>query len=365
MVFLVGFVFVPLLFAVIDIPVSGSLKSPLLMMRSAPCYILFMPTFVAFFSAYSTNRLADVSWGQRAVEDGVDPGQKRIEAQAACIALFVPLMNVGFALGMAYLHLVWPLIVSIVAGIVMAIAGYTFLISLVSYLCNYACMVGRLFCHQGCRGDRTDRTGLGQGDVPIFRESSLRKSVNTFRRSLRDSVSRFGSGVPVWDPRKTATKDSGTTTERAPLLGSPEARRSFSPRSSSGGVGGRKALLATSVLAILQCSSASAGSSAVVQTINQRFTTGHPSNDLASAGVLMHQFDDLGDPMQNWLPCPKECWGKQCWCAKFSDRFSCSVINALSPPTSPDGHIGIFANSVGVYSGGFVLTPSEMRPLCS
>ena len=66
MVFLVGFVFVPLLFAVIDIPVSGSLKSPLLMMRSAPCYILFMPTFVAFFSAYSTNRLADVSWGQRA-----------------------------------------------------------------------------------------------------------------------------------------------------------------------------------------------------------------------------------------------------------------------------------------------------------
>merc|ERR1711865_356491 len=126
-----------------------------------------------------------------------------------------------------------------------------------------------------------------------------------------------------------------------PLLGSPEARsgRSFSPWSSSGGVGGRKALLATSVLAILQCSSASTGSSAVVQTINRRFTAGHPSNELASAGVLLHQFDDLGDPMQNWLPCPKKCWGKQCWCAKFSDRFSCSVINALPlrqrRPTQP------------------------------
>jgi hypothetical protein len=72
------YVLVPLLFSFIDAPFSGSLKSPALLIRSAVVYILFMPTFVAWFAAYSTNRLSDVSWGQRAVESGISPGELKI-----------------------------------------------------------------------------------------------------------------------------------------------------------------------------------------------------------------------------------------------------------------------------------------------
>jgi len=112
---LVGFSLVPLLFATIDVPASRSFKSPLLMIRSAVVFVFFMPTFVAFFSAYSTNRLADVTWGQRAVEDGEDPGQQRIEKQAKWIARIVPVINVAYAATMAYLHLMQPHIVTVVA----------------------------------------------------------------------------------------------------------------------------------------------------------------------------------------------------------------------------------------------------------
>ena len=130
---LVGFSLVPLLFSIIDIAASKSFKSPLLMIRSAPVYIFFMPTFVAFFSAYSTNRLADVTWGQRAVEDGEDPGQHRIEKQAKWIARIVPVLNVAYAITMAYLHLTAPHIVSTVAMTIMAVAGYTLIVSLFRY----------------------------------------------------------------------------------------------------------------------------------------------------------------------------------------------------------------------------------------
>ena len=129
--FLVGFSLVPLLYAIIDIPASRSFKSPLLMIRSAPVFIFFMPTFVAFFSAYSTNRLADVSWGQRAVEDGVDAGQQRIEKQAKFIAIIVPLLNVGYAAVMSYLHLTAPHTVTVVTSIIMAVAGFTLSVAFV------------------------------------------------------------------------------------------------------------------------------------------------------------------------------------------------------------------------------------------
>ena len=60
-----------------------------------------MPTFVSFFAGYSTNRLADVSWGQRAVEDGVDKGQQKIERVASTIGLSVIVLNLLFALIMS------------------------------------------------------------------------------------------------------------------------------------------------------------------------------------------------------------------------------------------------------------------------
>merc|ERR1712224_1133609 len=97
-----GFSLVPLLFALVDIPSSWPLKSPLLLIRSAPVYIFFMPTFVAFFSAYATNRLADVSWGQRAAqEDSAKPQRDQIERLAKSIAITMPLLNVAYAVAMA------------------------------------------------------------------------------------------------------------------------------------------------------------------------------------------------------------------------------------------------------------------------
>lgn len=130
---LVGFSLIPLVYAIIDIPASRSFKSPMLMIRSAPVFIFFMPTFVAFFSAYSTNRLADVSWGQRAVEDGLDAGQQRIEKQAKCIAIIVPLLNIGYAVTISYVHLIAPQYVTVVAGIIMVVAGFTLTVSLIRY----------------------------------------------------------------------------------------------------------------------------------------------------------------------------------------------------------------------------------------
>ena len=128
---LVGFSLIPLVYAIIDIPASRSFKSPMLMIRSAPVFIFFMPTFVAFFSAYSTNRLADVSWGQRAVEDGLDAGQQRIEKQAKCIAIIVPLLNIGYAVTISYVHLIAPQDVTVVASIIMVVAGFTLSVSLI------------------------------------------------------------------------------------------------------------------------------------------------------------------------------------------------------------------------------------------
>ena len=38
--------------------------------------------------------------------------------------------------------------------------------------------------------------------------------------------------------------------------------------------------------------------------------------------MLVHQFDELGDQQQPWLPCPLDSW-----CGKFSDRIATSIIN--------------------------------------
>eukprot|EP01050_Picozoa_sp_SAG11_P012151 SAG11_NODE_1334_length_5178_cov_10.938374_3_plen_321_part_00 len=111
----------------------------------------------------------------------------------------------------------------------------------------------------------------------------------------------------------------------------------------------------------------SAGSA--LEDINRRFASAMASSNLSSAGVIIHQFDGIDgsageQPAQVWLPCPKSAWGKPTWCAKFSDRESCSIIGAKSPP-QPDGAIGIFQSAAGVVTGGFVLAPRHTTLLCS
>jgi hypothetical protein len=149
-----GYVLIPLIFSIIDMPISRSVQSPLLMIRSAFWYILFMPTFVSFFSAYSTQRLADVSWGQRAVEDGVDRGQQRIEKDAAVIGAVVILLNLLFAVVMSITRVLYPGAVLFVADAIMAAAGCTFVISFVSYLYQYATQIFSYFFE-----DNTQNTG--------------------------------------------------------------------------------------------------------------------------------------------------------------------------------------------------------------
>eukprot|EP01052_Picozoa_sp_SAG31_P029022 SAG31_NODE_2852_length_4995_cov_42.074551_2_plen_1180_part_00 len=115
----------------------------------------------------------------------------------------------------------------------------------------------------------------------------------------------------------------------------------------------------------------------VVDVINHRFVTGAAVDDVARAGIVIHQFDDTSDPEsgQKWMPCPKICWGSPCYCAKHGDRFSASLLSSQSPPAdcsvgdcvpwSSRRQFGLFKDSRGMYSGGFVLAPSRLNLLCS
>ena len=87
---------------------------------------------------------------------------------------------------------------------------------------------------------------------------------------------------------------------------------------------------------------------AVVAMINDRFVGAQPSNDLAAAGVLVHNFDEISNGYEPWLPCS----GGGC-ARKFSDRFPCSII-----------YQGM-TNMYKPTNGGFVIAPLGARVLCS
>ena len=89
-------------------------------------------------------------------------------------------------------------------------------------------------------------------------------------------------------------------------------------------------------------------------TLNVRFAEGRPSNDLASAGVLLRQFDSLGDPANPCLPCPSHLW-----CGKFSDRWSASLVNSRVRHLYDGAKAGSAVGHVAVARpGGIVLSPS-------
>ena len=79
----------------------------------------------------------------------------------------------------------------------------------------------------------------------------------------------------------------------------------------------------------------------IVNRINARFRHGEPSNDLDTAGVLVHSADGLWNPgdergdgkhaaeqkdLQIWLPCKDKDW-----CSGYADRLSASIINHRLP----------------------------------
>lgn len=150
---MVAYVLVPMFFALFDAPVTGELRAVWLMIKTAPAYIVFMPTFVAYFSAYSLNRLADLAWGTKG-DDGTRGNQRQNEQSMArwanCIAIITPMLNLGFALSMSALRLYRPDIVQTVAWCVMAVAGYTFLIA---FCATTSKLLAKFVTLVGCGGD--------------------------------------------------------------------------------------------------------------------------------------------------------------------------------------------------------------------
>ena len=199
---LVGYVLVPLLFSIIDMPISKSVWSPLMMIRSAPWYILFMPTFVAFFSAYSTNRLADVSWGQRGSAGDVS-GQQKMEKTAKIVAWVAVVTNVVFASMMTWLKLTRPEVIVVVADIIMSVAGCTFLISFISYLYHYWNGIYTCFF-----SDQNKNVGLGDdaGRVFMARTENNVDRPDTGLSGLVISFSAWGAGLVAGLSRLTTTE---------------------------------------------------------------------------------------------------------------------------------------------------------------
>eukprot|EP00327_Prymnesium_parvum_P010636 CAMPEP_0184389672 /NCGR_PEP_ID=MMETSP0007-20130409/12690_1 /TAXON_ID=97485 /ORGANISM="Prymnesium parvum, Strain Texoma1" /LENGTH=260 /DNA_ID=CAMNT_0026739109 /DNA_START=9 /DNA_END=788 /DNA_ORIENTATION=+ len=74
---------------------------------------------------------------------------------------------------------------------------------------------------------------------------------------------------------------------------------------------------------------------AVVNEINARWQHGTPSNNLSSAGVMLHLFDDYEDKANGrpWRMCRRE----QCPSQIEIDHLSCSVVNAQRPAIFPGG----------------------------
>jgi len=79
--------------------------------------------------------------------------------------------------------------------------------------------------------------------------------------------------------------------------------------------------------------------------LNHLFKQGKPSNDLESAGLMVHCFDDTEDFAEPWTPC------KTGFCAKSSRWWSGSIINQ---------HLRtVFGDS------GLIMSPSKVELLCS
>ena len=98
----------------------------------------------------------------------------------------------------------------------------------------------------------------------------------------------------------------------------------------------------------------------VVDVLNARFKNGHPTDDLAAAGVLVHQFHNGADSdWRPWMPCPDTCYGGPCWCSKFNDRFSCSIVSVKT--LSKKGDVGMYS----VQNAGFVLRPAANKVNCA
>ena len=101
----------------------------------------------------------------------------------------------------------------------------------------------------------------------------------------------------------------------------------------------------------------------VIGMLNERFRAGVASNDLAAAGLLLHQFDSMDDPDprgQPWVPGA----GKPVHEGYPSgDRVSATLVNAhMKPEPAPQAHrIPLYSLSLA----GIILSPERNTLKCS
>ncbi|KAF4667584.1 hypothetical protein FOL47_003468, partial [Perkinsus chesapeaki] len=115
--------------------------------------------------------------------------------------------------------------------------------------------------------------------------------------------------------------------------------------------------------AILVSSAISTELDGVVQGLNQRFNMGKPSDDMNSAGVLLHHFSHshaglLGEP---WRPYSRE----ECElynyprCNTTADR-ACAYISNNRRRNYEDGNIIVFSVDIG----GIIYNPDKNKAMC-
>jgi hypothetical protein len=102
---------------------------------------------------------------------------------------------------------------------------------------------------------------------------------------------------------------------------------------------------------------------AIIAELNRRFREGHASNDLASAGVLLRQFDMTEDQTMPWRGCPNhvafEGAGNEC--AIYGGRFSASIVNA---PGSTSAKAELSKISLFSKDSGVVYNPQATKLNC-
>ena len=102
----------------------------------------------------------------------------------------------------------------------------------------------------------------------------------------------------------------------------------------------------------------------MVDEINRRFREGIPSNSLATAGVLVHEFDKLEDWEHDtpWKTCSKS--SENSWCTDQAKHESCTLINKELPHLFVEAP-NTAADDPSDGSMGFILSPRVTEILCS
>ena len=111
----------------------------------------------------------------------------------------------------------------------------------------------------------------------------------------------------------------------------------------------------------------------VAAELNERFRVGHPSSDLADAGLLIHQFDGYDNDdhfMPPWRPCASCPQGHCRNCVETSDRLSAALVyrNMTADPLTRLDIRPHARGAIPLYSrgtAGLILSPTANRLLCA